>query len=128
MPFINPVRVITPIRISSAAPTFTVYFTTFLFFLKKSSTEPVKIPTARKGMTKPSVYTPTNRNPFAEEEEEEAINSTLPSVGPTQGVQAKLKVKPSSSATSGFMENRSSRKGRRCSLSMVSDRPNTPSW
>jgi len=64
---------------------------------------------------------------LAEDAEEDAISSTLPRVGPTQGVQAKLKVKPRISATSGFMEKRSSRKGSLCSLSMVSERPNSPS-
>ena len=39
----------------------------------------------------------------AEELAEEAISKTLVRAGPTQGVQAKLKVKPSTSARSGFM-------------------------
>ena len=67
--------------------------------MKKSSTVPVKSPTARKGSTKPRVYTPISRNPAAEDSAEEAISRTLLRVGPTQGVQAKLKVKPITRAT-----------------------------
>ena len=122
----NPVSVIIPIRISRTAPIFTVYLTTFLFLRKKSSTAPVNSPTARKGSTKPSVYTPTRRKPLPAAAEEDAIRSTLASVGPTQGVQAKLKVKPRSRATRGFMVNLSSRKGSLCSLSIASERPNSP--
>ena len=96
--------------------------------MKKPSTAPVKSPTARKGMTKPRVYTPMRRNPAPELPAEEAISRTLPRVGPTQGVQAKEKVKPSTRAVTGFMAHLSSRKGSRCSRSMAADWPNRPNW
>ncbi|CUP92926.1 Uncharacterised protein [Flavonifractor plautii] len=96
--------------------------------MKKPSTAPVNSPTARKGTTKPRVYTAISRKPRAALPAEEAISKTLPSVGPTQGVHAKLKVKPSTRATSGFIAHRSSRKGSRCSRSRAPERPNTPNW
>ena len=45
--------VITPMTMSSAPPTFTVYFTTLPCVRKNRSTSPVNRPTARNGSTKP---------------------------------------------------------------------------
>ena len=56
------------------------------------------------------------------EDAEEAITSMPASAGPTHGVQAKLKVKPNSSAVKGFMESLSSLNGRRCSELSVLER------
>ena len=56
------------------------------------------------------------------------MSSTAPRVGPTQGVQAKLKVKPSTRAVTGFMAHRSSRRGSRCSRSRAADLPKKPNW
>ena len=127
-PFIKPVKVITPIRISRAAPAFPVQRTTCWCRLKKDSTPPVNSPTARKGSTKPRGYTPMSSAAAGAEAEDEAIRSTLPSTGPTQGVQAKLKVKPRTRATSGPMVRPPSRKGSLCSRSSAMECPNTPSW
>ena len=55
------------------------------------------------------------------------MSSTLASTGPTHGVHAKLNVKPSTSATSGFMARRSRRKGSRRSVSTARTLPNAPS-
>ena len=74
------------------------------------------------------MYTLISRNPAAAEDPEEAISRTLLRVGPTQGVQAKLKVKPITRATAGFMASLSSRKGRRCSCSSSMVRLPSPSW
>ena len=51
----------------------------------------------------------------AEELAEEAISKTLVRAGPTQGVQAKLKVNPKIRATAGFIEKRLKRNGNLCS-------------
>ncbi len=58
---------------------------------------------------------------------DDAMSRTPARTGPMHGVQAKLKVKPSTSATSGFMANRSSRNGSRRSVSTARTLPNTPS-
>ena len=83
MPFMKPVRVMTPMSTSRAAPTFTVLAHHLLVALEEvQRTVPVNRPTARKGTTKPTVYTPMSRKPLAALPEEEAISSTLPRVGP----------------------------------------------
>ena len=112
---------------SSAPPTFTVYFTTLPCVRKKRSTSPVNRPTAKNGSTKPLVYTAPSPKPAAAEALDDAISSTLASTGPTHGVHAKLNVKPSTSATSGFIANLFSRNGRRRSFSPAFVLPNAPS-
>ena len=123
---VKPVSVIRPIRISRTAPMRVVYRTTLWYFLKRSSTVPVNSPTSRKGITKPRVYTPMSKNPRSGALE--AMSSTPDSAGPTQGVQAKLKVKPRSSAVRGFMASRLRGRWKRCSLSIALLRPKMPSW
>ena len=112
---------------SSAPPTFTVYFTTLPCARKNRSTAPVNRPTAKNGSTNPSVYTPTSAYPAAAVALDDAMSSTLASTGPTHGVHAKLNVKPSTSATSGFIAKRSSRNGSRRSVSTARALPNAPS-
>ncbi|CAN4027183.1 DUF2892 domain-containing protein, partial [Dysosmobacter welbionis] len=68
-----------------------------------------------------------SRNPAAEDSAEEAISRTLLRVGPTQGVQAKLKVKPITRATAGFIASLFRWKGRRCSCSSSMVRLPSPS-
>ena len=93
-----------------------VYFSQFMWLRKNRSIWPVNRPTSRKGSTKPSVYTPISTKPSTRLSEEPASSSTLVRVGPTQGVQAKLKVKPMTSAGMGPIAHLSSRKGSRSSL------------
>ena len=112
---------------SSAPPTFTVYFTTLPCVRKNRSTSPVNRPTARNGSTNPTVYTPTSAKPVAADALDDAMSSTLASTGPTHGVHAKLNVKPSTSATSGFMAKRPRLNGRRRSVSMTRVLPKAPS-
>ena len=56
------------------------------------------------------------------------MSSTPDSAGPTQGVQAKLKVKPRSSTVKKFMASRLRGRWKRCSLSIALLRPKMPSW
>ena len=59
---------------------------------------------------------------------EVAISSTLANVGPTQGVQAKLKVKPSRKAVTGDMAAVPTENGSRCPLERSLEGPKIPSW
>lgn len=117
-PFIQPVNIIRPITISSTPPALAVQRTQLVCRLKKPSTWLVNMPTAKKGRIKPRVYTPISTKPIPRVAAEPAISSTLVSAGPTQGVQAKLKVNPSSSAVSGFMPHFCRLKGSRHSRCM----------
>ena len=114
-------------RIIRTPPAFTVYFTTFICRRKKPSSLAVKIPAARNGRMNPIVYTPISRNPFTLVWALPAMSRTLASAGPTQGVQAKLKVKPRISAVTGDMVIFSRRSGSRCSSPRTLDVPKTPS-
>ena len=125
--FIHPVNIITPINTMSTPPIFTVYLTTFLCLRNSSSRVLVNSPTAKNGSTNPKVYTPISTKPCAAWAEV-AISSTLAKVGPTQGVQAKLKVKPRIRATRGFIATLSKRKGSRASRFSSLEEPNSPSW
>ena len=58
--------------------------------------------------------------------EDEAMSSTPLSAGPTQGVQAKLKVKPKTRAVIGFMRQRSRCRGSRCSRARRPFSPSSP--
>ena len=118
----------TPIRIIITPPTLTVYFSTLRCFLKRSSRDAANKPTARNGITNPIVYSPISRKPFALVCEADAISSTLERAGPTQGVQAKLKVKPISRAVSGDIAILVTAKGSLRSRSITVIPPNTPSW
>ena len=73
------------------------------------------------------VYTPIRKNPVPLVDAEAAIKSTPVRAGPTQGVQAKLKVNPMRRAVIGDMASASARNGRRCSCSNTWEAPNTPS-
>ena len=88
----------------------------------------VNSPTAKNGSTKPRVYTPISTKAHIWVLAEAAMMRTLASAGPTQGVQAKLKVKPRSRAVTGDMASASSLKGRRRSLPRREEGPNIPSW
>jgi len=57
-----------------------------------------------------------------------AIKRTLARAGPTQGVHAKLKVKPSRKAVTGDMAAVPTENGSRCSLERSLDGPKIPSW
>lgn len=61
----------------------------------------VKIPNTTNGIKNPTAYTPTNTLPSNAVFAPDAIINTEDNIGPTQGVQAKLKVNPIKSATSG---------------------------
>ena len=87
----------------------------------------VNTPASRKGIAKPAVYTPISTNPAALLFAEAAMRSTLESVGPTQGVHAKLKTKPMISAVSGDIAILSTCTGSLFSLIKTEDVPKTPS-
>jgi len=88
----------------------------------------VKNPTARNGRTNPRVYTPIRTKPIAFVEAEAAIRSTLARAGPTQGVQAKLKVNPMINAVKGDMARVLRENGSLRSLPNTEEVPKTPSW
>ena len=64
----------------------------------------------------------------AEELAEEAISKTLVRAGPTQGVQAKLKVNPKIRATAGFIEKRLKRNGNLCSRVILHNHATCAYW
>ena len=71
-----------------------VYFTKFLFSLKKYKVSVVNIPKIIKGITNPKVYIKTSKLPANVFSECDANIKTEDSAGPTHGVHAKLNVKP----------------------------------
>ena len=85
-------------------------------------------PTARNGRTKPRVYTPISTKAQPLVPADAAMIRTLARAGPTQGVHAKLKVKPRRRAVTGDMARVSSLKGSLLSRPRKADEPNTPSW
>ena len=85
--FIFPVNIKTPINIINIPPILTVYFTTFIWFLKNSKTVVVNRPTTKNGIINPTVYTPIRANPAHFVVADAAIKSTLASAAHTASTQ-----------------------------------------